>query len=144
MTIHDKHEDSFLKELIQRGSIEEAPEGFTDRVMKAIEAETDPQASPWWSFGNIWFWASIFFGVAALVSVVFFVDFSFMGGIFEGITIDEAFISQITGEIGRELLGMSEGFEFSSVTIIIIAALGALFIIDKMFRRKPRMEFKAF
>lgn len=142
MTTQEKHENGFLKELIQRGGIEKAPDGFTDRVMNALESEEDLQASPWWSLSNLWFWASILLGVMALVSIVFFVDFSFMGGIFEGVKLDEAMIGQITAEIGRELLGMSEGFEISSISIIIIAALGALFILDRLLRRKPDVEFK--
>jgi hypothetical protein len=142
MTIQEKHEDSFLKELIQRGSIEKAPDGFTDKVMNALDTEKEQLALPWWSRSNLWFWSSIFMGVIALVSIVFFIDFSFMGGIFEGIKIDEVMISQVTNEIGRELLGMSEGFEVSSISFVILAAFGALFILDRLLRRKPDVEFK--
>lgn len=139
----EAYNDDFLKELIKLGNVEKAPEGFTDKVMQAIEPDTVPQSQPWWSLSNIWFWASLFLGFAGLVSIVFFVDFSFMGSIFEGFKLDEAFINTFTSEIGRELLGMSQGIEISSITVIIIVAIGALFILDRLLRRKPDVEFRA-
>lgn len=138
----EKYNDDFLKELIRLGSVEKAPEGFTDKVMQTIDPGIDTESQPWWSLSNIWFWASLFIGFAALVSIVFFVDFSFMGSVFTGFTVDENLINTITTEVGRELLGMSEGIEVSSITVIIVAAIGALFILDRILRRKPDVEFR--
>ena len=65
-----------------------------------------------------------------------------MGSVFTGFTVDENLINTITTEVGRELLGMSEGIEVSSITVIIVAAIGALFILDRILRRKPDVEFR--
>lgn len=137
-----EYKDDFLKDLIRLGNMDKAPEGFTDKVMQAINTQPSIQSQPWWSFSNIWFWASLFLGFAGLVAIVFFVDFSFMGSIFSGLKFDESIINSISSEIGRELLGISEGIEVSSISMIILAAIVALFILDRLLRRKPDVEFR--
>ena len=140
MNTSDKNTEGFFKELLSGENLEKAPRGFTDRVMQAIEAEESLMKEGRWSWSGWWLWGSIVFAIGCLVVVLFFVDFSFMGSIFQGFVIDEALMSRITGEVGKELLGMPEGFKISPITIYIIAAIAALFVIDRIFRRKPKME----
>lgn len=142
MTKQYEQEDRILKGLIQHGSIEKAPEGFTDKVMSAIETDISTENAQWWSFSNIWFWASIFMGIAGLVAIVFFVDFSFMGGLFSGFTVDDKLISMLTAEIGQEMLKLSANIEVSSITVIIAVSLGGLFILERLLHRKTDVEFR--
>jgi len=140
MSPADKNTDGFFKNLLSGEGLEKAPEGFADRVMQAVEAEKSMVKESLWSWSGWWLWGSIAFALGCLVVVLFFVDFSFMGSVFQGIVVDEALLSRITGEIGKELLGMKEGLSFSPTTIYIFVAIAALFVIERVFRRKPKME----
>ena len=110
MGIEDKNNDVFFKRLFNDKGIEKAPDGFTDRVMQSIGVEETTLASERWSWSGWWLWGSILLALAALVTVLFFVDFSFMGNIFTGLTLDEGMLTRVSEEIGRELLGIQEGF----------------------------------
>ena len=138
------HTDKYIKELFRQSETEKAPKGFADKVMVAIEAELQTETTESWSLKGWWLWGSLIFALIGLIVTVFYVDFSFMGNIFNGFAIDENILNGISQEIGREILGVSEGFQISSVTIAIIAAIGALFVVDRFLRKKPGVEMRTF
>jgi len=140
MGIEDKNNDVFFKRLFNDKGIEKAPGGFADRVMQSIGVEEKAAASERWSWSGWWLWGSILLALAALVTVVFFVDFSFMGNIFTGLTFDETMLSRVSEEIGRELLGIQEGFTISPITVTIVLAIVALVVADRVLRRKPKTQ----
>ena len=143
MTNISNNED-FLKELLSPREPEKAPEGFADRVMAALPAAPARQKASWWQQSNAWIWASIVAGIISLVVIAFTLDFSFMGSIFTGIRFDSSLVDTITREFGRELLGLTDGFTLSPISIIIVVALGALFLIDRLIRRRPKIEMRTF
>ena len=112
----DNNSDQFFKDLFRQERVERAPEGFADRVMSAIEAETDLVAdeSGLFSRSNWWMWASMVIALGGLVSMVFFVDFSFMGGIFTGVELDGSRIARFIQYMGDGLVSSFEGFTVSS------------------------------
>lgn len=140
MVKKDGHKDEFLRELLKHEGIQKAPAGFADKVMTAIEAEESPVSEGLWSWSGWWLWASIVFAFICLVIVVFWVDFSFMGSIFEGIELDGSRMSQFFSDMGNGIVALFEGFSVSSLSITIVAAIGALIIIDRLLRKKPDME----
>ncbi|HSG67888.1 MAG TPA: hypothetical protein VK994_04215 [Bacteroidales bacterium] len=142
MTNDNMHSEDFFRELISTEGIEKAPKGFADRVMQSIEAAPAAVKARWWQQSGTWIASSVAFGFICLVVIVFTLDFSFMGSMFNGFAVDSSLIDRITREIGRELLGMTEGFTVSPITIVIVLALVALFILDRLIRRRPRIELR--
>lgn len=140
MVKEDKQNNGFIKNLIRQGGIEKAPVGFADKVMTAIDAENIPVSEGRWSWNGWWLWASIVFAFIWLVIAVFWIDFSFMGSVFEGIELDGSRMTQFFSNLGNGLVGLYEGFNISSLSITIAVAIGALFLIDRLLRRKPDME----
>ena len=140
MGTEDKNNDVFFKRLFNEKNIEKAPDGFADRVMQAIGVEETEAVRSRWSWSGWWLWGSILLAIGALITVVFFVDFSFMGNIFSGISIDEAALTRFSEELGRELLGIQEGFSISPLTVTIVIAIIALIVADRIFRRRPKAE----
>jgi len=138
----DKHSDQFFKALFKQGSIERAPEGFADRVMNAIEAETDliAEESSIFSRNNWWMLASIVIALGGLVSVIFFVDFSFMGDIFSGVELDGSRIAQFIQYVGDRLIATFEGFSISTTSVIIVLPIAILVVADRLLRKKTKME----
>jgi len=95
MVTEDKNKDGFFRELFAKESVEKAPDGFTDRVMDTLMAEAGLAKEGRWSWSGWWLWGSILFAVACLVVMVFFIDFTFMGSIFEGIELDGSRMNQL-------------------------------------------------
>ena len=140
MTKHNEHNDELFRELFRQRGMEKAPEGFTDKVMDAIEVEAEPSKAKWWTLSGLWLWGSLAFGFTCLVVMVFFIDFSFMGSLFTGIEIDGSLFSQLIQQSGNTMISLFENFNISSVTISIIVALVALFLVDRLLRRRSTVE----
>jgi len=140
MTEQNIQNEDFLKDLIKKGNIEKAPAGFSERVMAAIEAEPESIKTEWWFRNSTWTWGSIMMGIASLIVMVFMIDFSFMGSIFDGVELDGSRVSQFVYYLGTGFKDIFEAFSVSSITISIVIAFVALFIIDRFLRRKPHVE----
>lgn len=140
MNTQNGHTDKFIRELFRHNDTEKAPEGFADNVMQAIESNAQLEGESSAVSRQWWLWISIGLGFVGLIVAVFIVDFTFMADIFSGIVLDKTLLNKITEEIGRELLGIQEGFQISSLTLIIGIAIVSLFAADRIFRRKPKAE----
>ncbi len=136
----NKHKEDIFNDLFKSQGLEKAPTGFADKVMFAIEKESASVPESGWSFSGWGLWASISFGIAGLVAVVFLLDFSFMGSIFNGIELDGTRMSQFVNSMGSGAKEIFDSLSFSSLSITIFVAIVALFFIDRVFRRKPKME----
>jgi len=140
MTDKHEHNDEFFRELFHQSGLEKAPEGFASKVMDAITAEKQVvKASPW-SFSGFLLWGSLIFGFVCLVFTIFFIDFSFMGSIFEGADIDGSRIIQFISVLGSGFVQLFQEFHYSSLSIIIVIAILALFLADRLFRRRSTIE----
>ncbi len=142
MTDPKEHKEEFLKELMKQGVVEKAPDGFTDKVMAAIEVENAVAKLQWWSRSGIWLWGSAIFGFACLVIMIFLIDFSFMGNIFEGIVLDGSRMSQFITIFGSGFVAIFEDFNISSISISIAFAITALFVLDRLLHRKLNIDFR--
>jgi hypothetical protein len=140
MGTEDKNNDVFFKRLFNEDAIEKAPDGFTDRVMQAIGVEEAELVQSRWSWSGWWLWGSIFLGVAALVTIVFFVDFSFMGSIFSGVELDGSRVANFVQFFGSGIVNAFQGFSISSTSIIIFMALGMLILAERIIRRRPKTQ----
>lgn len=138
----ENNNDRFFNGLFKQERLEKAPDGFADRVMSAIEAETDLIADKGriFSLNNWWMWASIALALGGLVTVIFFVDFSFMGSLFSGVELDGSRIGNFIQYLGTGIVSAFEGFTVSSTSVIIIISIVALVLADRFLRRKPKME----
>lgn len=140
MSGYEKKNEDLFKDLFKNRGLEKAPEGFADRVMFAIEAEAIPETQSPWSYSVWWLWVSILAGVAGLVFIVFFIDFSFMGSIFSGIELDGLRITGLVSSMGNGFRNMYDSLSVSSLSYTILGAIVALFLIDRLIRRKPKIE----
>lgn len=138
MGTEDKNNDVFFKRLFNEKSIDKAPDGFTDRVMQAIGVEEATEVQSRWSWSGWWLWGSILIAIAALITVVFIVDFSFMGSIFEGIEWDGNKLANFVQNVGSGFVNAFQGFTISSTSIVILMAIGLLIVAERVIRRRPK------
>lgn len=127
-------------DLFRKHETEKAPEGFADRIMQAIseEAVTTPQAG--WNYSTYLIWGAIFIGLASLAVAVFLLDFSFMGSVFEGIESDTGFFRDYVLQAGNTLGKWFTSISLSALSVMILLALGALFLLDHLLRKSPRTQ----
>ncbi len=140
MSGNNKQKEDLFNDLFESQGLEKAPTGFADKVMFTIEKESASVPESGWSFSGWWLWASISLGIAGLIAAVFLIDFSFMGSIFNGIELDGTRMSQFVNSVGSGAKEIYTGLSFSSLSITIFVAIVALFVIERVFRRKPKME----
>lgn len=140
MSGNNKHTEDLFNDLFKSQGLEKAPIGFADKVMFAIEKESVSVPESGWSLSGWWIWVSISLGIAGLIAAVFLIDFSFMGSIFNGIELDGSRMSQFVNSMGSGAKDIFTGLSFSSLSITIFIAIVALFAIERMFRRKTKVE----
>ncbi len=142
------NKDGFFKKLFRHEGIEQAPKGFADKVMDTLEAEGSIVMEGRWSlrlaqgrlWSGWWLWGSVVFALACLVAAVFFVDFSFMGVLIEGLELDGSRITSFVQYSGYDLMQAYENFNFSSISITILIAIVTLILVERMLRRKTKIE----
>ena len=126
-----KNKDNLIKKMFRDHGLESPSPGFTDNVMKQItkseELVSDRLLSPLQ-------WVLISSGVAAAIITVIFLDFPFLENIF---SIERLSQIQFSG-IGERLNSLAESFSgnmgFTSITIVIVAAILMLLGIDRILR----------
>lgn len=140
---NNKNEE-ILRELFAHSRTDKAPKGFTDRVMDRVAGEPLPEASERWSPGGWWFWGSVGIGLVGLVVMVFLLDFSFMGTIFDGIEVDGSRAALFFEKFGAGMTVFFESFRFTTISVIILITVVALVLADRLLRRRTRAEFHTF
>jgi len=142
MTHNDIHDDDFLKKLIQKSDPENPSPSFTGEVMKKIEL-IDDQKEETRSFPfnfNFWYFVAGIGFIGILYVIYFFLsrDSNFLG-----LNFDPAVIPFFKS-ILQSFIGIFKSFKISSLTIIIIAAIALLFVIDQILRRSQASKFYNF
>ncbi|MDZ7742917.1 MAG: hypothetical protein U5Q03_14575 [Bacteroidota bacterium] len=136
---NEKHD--ILKNLISEREIEKAPQGFTSRVMKKIEAESSKEtAFDLGGFLSPQYWLLIGSAMGIAVIFLFSYDFEFLSWIFKN-----ADLKNITGLFSQFVLQARDfvvQINISSTSIAILAGLLLLFGLDRLL--KKRFAFQIF
>lgn len=130
--------DFFIRSLVRKSIREKAPAGFTDNLMKRIEAEVEQETvtpQPLVS-GNMWI--LIIAGFAVVISLVFFVDWSFLGFNISSVGFDVQYFENLIVYFKSTVEWLTFFFAIfsrSSLPAIIAVGIISLLIIDKVLRR---------
>ncbi len=138
--MNEKNKRDLIGELFRKHETEKAPEGFADKVMQAIAEENVSESRPAWNSVAYLIWGAIFIGLASLAVAVFLLDFSFMSSIFEGIESDTGFFRDFVLQAGSSLGNWFTSISLSALSVMILLALGALFLLDHLLRKSPKTQ----
>ena len=133
--------EAILRELFAHSSTEKAPKGFADRVMDRVAAEPLPEAAERWLPGGWWLWGSMGIALVSLVVMVFLLDFSFMGTIFDGLEIDGSRAALFFEKFGEGITVLFRNFRVTTISVIILITVVALVLADRLLRRRAGTAF---
>jgi len=126
-----------LGNLIKKASLDSPGENFTSQVMEQIQASSTAETIFQQPLISNKMWIVIGFALATLVATIFFIDFSFLGGIFQGISMEKpqvvSFFTSMLNSIGQWFSSV----KLSSVTAMIIISIGLLILLERLLR-KPK------
>lgn len=125
--------DEFIRKLVSKQGLEKAPENFTEKVMSRIKNNSSIDDTPLLTTGT---WIAIILGVAAMIVVIFTVDFSFFDQIFSTSDIQKVSIGIFSTGFINSFAAFIKGLHLSSTTLVILGAAAGLVVIERLLRRR--------
>ena len=129
-------QDDFLKNLIQISEIEKPSENFTNKVMGKIQSEVKTISVADEPLLSKKYWLLIAAGFIAVIIILFVFDLSFITNLFTGISVEKIEIPTITGNLVNSFRDIFSSIKISSISIVVIAAIASLFLLDKFLKKK--------
>jgi hypothetical protein len=127
--------DEFIWKLVRKQGPEKAPDNFTEKVMGRIKTNPLIDDTPLLSTGT---WIAIILGVAAMIVVIFTVDFPFIDQIFSTSDIQKVSMNIFSEGFFNSIAAFIKGLHISSVTLMIIAAAAGLVVIERLLHKRFR------
>ena len=130
--------DFFISSLVRKSTREKAPAGFTDNLMKRIETGVEQETVTSQPLVSRNMWILIIAGFAVVISLVFFVDWSFLGLNISSAGFDVQYFENLVVYFKSTTEWLTFFFAFftsSSVPAIVVAGAISLLALDKVLRR---------
>jgi|GEM_PF-2564522 len=135
------YQEELIRELVSKSDLEEAPEGFTENLMRKIKLEGSvdgPPLSTRMDWKLFWLITTSIGASAALVIFYVLPALDLSQGDFL------SYLGPVTGKLFQNFREMLTGFRVSSITIIIIVAVFALIILDTVLKHFTSFRFRLF
>ena len=128
-------EDKIIKEILENGFIEKAPEGFTNKVMQAVgQVELKQKQGV---FSGVWAYALLTFAaIFVAFGVLFYFDNNFLSEYFQSFSMGMAGLTREFSNTGKSLLSLSYNFSNLSLFAGVLVVISALLLIEKVVFRK--------
>ena len=130
--------DYFISKLIKKSGADKAPPGFTDKVMANIERSEVPETYTDQPLLSPNTWLLLAAASVAVIAVVLFVDWSFLGLDFRPEEMDAQKFKNIIPYIQGIFQGFGDAFAFltrSSIPAIILIGTLSLVALDRILRK---------
>lgn len=129
-----KKNEDILKHLIEKTELEKPSEDFTQRVISSLNIQTEEKRSFAFIPDIGWkYWVLIGLALVTLVFFVFFVDFSFFQNYFNFSNAGK--VLGYSSGLFESFKQLFSGINISSISIIIIASLIGLVVLDRVLRK---------
>jgi len=128
----DKRED-LIKGMFRDHAVESPGKDFTSNIMAKV-SETAELASE--RLLSPLQWALVSSGVAAAILVIIFLDLPFLNNLFSFEGIKNIQLSGIGERFNALMESFSAGMGFSSITLMIVAAVLMLLGIDRLIKHR--------
>ena len=129
------NKDKMLGELIRKSSLDSPGDDFTGKVMAQVQASGHVESIAYQPLISGKLWLVIGFALATLVVTVFFIDFSFIGNLFSGVSVEQPQMLNFFSSTFNSITQWLSGVELSSVTAMILISIGLLVIIERILRK---------
>lgn len=124
----DQFED-FLHEMMQEGGLEQAPSGFTQRVMGEITAPQAVKArSRWQPVITLRGWIGAAAGLVVTFLVAYFIPWTAPSKALPG--------QEVAKQAIDATVGAFEGFQPPMIVVVVLGALFLLFTLDRLLSQR--------
>jgi hypothetical protein len=131
------NKDKMLGDLIRKSSLENPGNDFTSKIMAQVQERSQVTSIAYQPLISTKLWLVIGFALATLVVTVFFIDFSFIGNLFSGVSMKQPQILNLFSSTFNFITQWLSSVELSSVTTMVLVSIGLLVIIERLLR-KPK------
>lgn len=131
-------EDKIIKEFLEKGFFEKAPEGFTKRVMYSVE-QIDLQPKPEIFSGILGYVLLMFGAIAVTFGFLFYFDNAFVLSYFQSFSFDFSGIVQGFSKTGKYFLTLPSHFPYLGLVVGIFVAIFALLGIERFVFSKKKL-----
>lgn len=125
--------DEFIRKLVRKQGPEKAPDNFTEKVMSRITQNHVIDDTPLLTTGT---WIAIILGVAAMIVVIFTVDFSFFDQIFSTSDIQKVSIDIFSGAFIKSFTDFFKELNLSTTSMVILGAASGLVLLERLLNRR--------
>lgn len=125
--------DDFIRKLVREQGLEKAPDNFTEKVMGRIKSTQRIDDTPLLTTGT---WIAIILGVAAMIVVIFTVDFSFFDQIFSTKDIQQVSMGIFSGTFINSFISFFKELHLSATTLVILGAAAGLVVIERLLNKR--------
>lgn len=125
--------DDFIRRIVREKGPEKAPDHFTEKVMRRINNNPIIDDTPLLTTGT---WIAIILGVAAMIVVIFTVDFSFFDQIFSTSDIQKVSMNVFSAGFINSLTEFFKGLHLTGTTLVILAAAAGLVLLERLLGKR--------
>ena len=131
-------EDKIIKEFLEKGFFEKAPEGFTNKVMKSVE-QVELQPKPEIFSGVLGYVLLTFGAILVAFGILFYFDNTFIISYFQSFSFDLSGIANGFSKTGNYFLMLPNHFPYLGLVVGIFVAIFALLGIERFVFSKKNM-----
>jgi hypothetical protein len=129
-------EDKIIKEFLEKGFFEKAPEGFTNKVMLSVE-QVELQPKPEIFSGILGYVLLTVGAIAVAFGILFYFDNGFIVSYFQSFSFDLSGLANGFSKTGKYFLTLPSHFPYLGLVAGIFVAIFALLGIERfVFSRK--------
>jgi hypothetical protein len=125
--------EDFIREIMGRKGLEHAPEGFTDRVMDRLQAESSKKPAPILSLGA---WIGIISAIAAFIIIMLVIDIPFIDNAMSATGIHRLSMNIFSEGFLSGISTVFENFRLGNLFFVIILAAVLLYFVDRLLRKR--------
>lgn len=130
-------EDKVIKEFLEKGFFEKAPEGFTGRVMQTVE-QVDAQQKPVIFYGIIGYILLMFGAILSAFGILYYFDNEFVMSYFQSFGAGLSGLLFEFSKTGKYFISLPNHSPYLGLLIGIFIVIFALLGIEKVVFKKGR------
>lgn len=131
-------EDKIIKEFLEKGFFEKAPEGFTSKVMHSVE-QVELKQKPEIFSGVLGYVLLMLGAIAVAFGILFYFDNAFIVSYFQSFSFDLSGIMQGFSKTGKYFLTLPNHFPYFGLVVAIFVTIFALLGIERFVFSKKNL-----
>lgn len=127
--------DELLRRMLSKASLDQPSVDFTAAVMKRVDAEVFAKSEANQPILSAKYWLLIGLGFVGAAVVLFGLDWSFLNGFFDDVSIESVKLPSISFNIFDSVQKLFAGIQIPTIAIIGVITIISLIGLEKVLRK---------